>query len=263
MHIKHMICVLMVCAAVHASWIPESSDAASQEDLPVSDARPTRRSSSRRSHRYDGRRSPRLFDEFLQMIAISGEVPEMNADGSFSASRGTTPTRNSTDDVRDSMRSYIKGHRPTARESEEELEAEVLADEVEPSLETPRTRQTRDVDFGTIQDELEGIPRSHWSCCLLGQLAGDKGFLCDASFYATRVLFRNANRVHNRRLTGTYFRDGQATEAGQEMLNSFNSCVQTDRKAEEFEGCCRRMANIFEEREERWDQLYRRLRTNQ
>lgn len=62
---------------------------------------------------------------------------------------------------------------------------------------------------------ISGVPREHWPCCTLGELAGDKGFLCEAQFYANRnLLDRLPNRVHHRRLTGTYFQNGAATENG-------------------------------------------------
>lgn len=41
------------------------------------------------------------------------------------------------------------------------------------------------------------VPIQHWSCCMLGTLAGVKGFLCEVSFYADKIAFRNINRPHD------------------------------------------------------------------
>lgn len=38
------------------------------------------------------------------------------------------------------------------------------------------------------------------ACCMLGQIAGDKGYHCQAIFYDYSILQRNKNRAHNRKL---------------------------------------------------------------
>lgn len=38
------------------------------------------------------------------------------------------------------------------------------------------------------------VPKHHWSCCMLGQLAGFKGFLCDARYYKKSIAHLNINR---------------------------------------------------------------------
>ncbi len=39
------------------------------------------------------------------------------------------------------------------------------------------------------------------ACCMLGQIAGDKGYHCHAKFYSNNIMLRNRNRAHNRKLS--------------------------------------------------------------
>ena len=87
------------------------------------------------------------------------------------------------------------------------------------------------------------VPRKHWSCCMLGLLAGDKGFHCHAQYYAARITMRNSNRAHNRKL-GFAGRYGDP-DWGHQIMQSFQRCIA--RKADEFHKCC--YAATIEKRE--------------
>ena len=88
---------------------------------------------------------------------------------------------------------------------------------------------------------------------MLGLLAGDKGFHCQAQYYAARITMRNTNRAHNRKL-GFAGRHGDP-DWGQETMQSFQRCIA--RKADEFHKCC--YAATIEKREmAKWDWYRRR-----
>ncbi|XP_064628583.1 uncharacterized protein LOC135488088 [Lineus longissimus] len=78
------------------------------------------------------------------------------------------------------------------------------------------------------------VPREHWSCCMLGVLSGDKGFHCQASFYAARIVLRNRNRSHNRRMP--FHGHNRNPTYGKDIMYHFQGCVE--RRAAEFHKCC-------------------------
>ncbi|CAH1795579.1 unnamed protein product [Owenia fusiformis] len=96
------------------------------------------------------------------------------------------------------------------------------------------------------------VPRRHWSCCMLGKLAGDKGFHCHAQFYAARISMRNRNRAHNAKMhfNGRW----EIPNYGKELMLTFSRCVD-HRHRGEFNKCCYAAATERTERE-RW-QIYR------
>ena len=103
--------------------------------------------------------------------------------------------------------------------------------------------------------DFSDVPRRHWSCCMLGKLAGDKGFHCDATFYASRITRRNRNRAHNRRMN---FQGRDAIPNwGMSIMTTFERCIA--RHSAEFHKCC--YAATIEKREiDRWH--YYRLATD-
>eukprot|EP00919_Chromeraceae_sp_WS-2016_P067008 GHVR01158458.1.p1 GENE.GHVR01158458.1~~GHVR01158458.1.p1 ORF type:complete len:262 (-),score=22.57 GHVR01158458.1:798-1583(-) len=95
------------------------------------------------------------------------------------------------------------------------------------------------------------VPREHWSCCMLGKLAGDKGFHCHANFYRSRIVLRNYNRAHNRKMM--FHGPTPLPEWGINIMSTFRRCVS--RMATQFHKCC--YAGMVERRELRRWQRYR------
>ncbi|GFT80464.1 uncharacterized protein NPIL_595051 [Nephila pilipes] len=80
-----------------------------------------------------------------------------------------------------------------------------------------------------------GLTRSKdVTCCSLGHLAGDKGYHCVAKFYAARIVLRNQNRAHNRKLGfhGLY----SVPNYGTKLMRTFEQCVAT--RGMVFHKCC-------------------------
>ncbi|KFM71970.1 hypothetical protein X975_20990, partial [Stegodyphus mimosarum] len=80
-----------------------------------------------------------------------------------------------------------------------------------------------------------GLTRSKdVTCCSLGQLAGDKGYHCFAKFYAARILLRNQNRAHNRKMGfhGRY----SVPNYGTKLMRTFEQCVAN--RGMVFHKCC-------------------------
>ncbi|XP_076326591.1 uncharacterized protein LOC143233794 [Tachypleus tridentatus] len=61
------------------------------------------------------------------------------------------------------------------------------------------------------------------TCCMLGQLAGDKGFHCFVNFYIGRLWRRNYNRAHNRKMA--FHGSGRIPNYGQKTMRTFGQCV--------------------------------------
>lgn len=61
------------------------------------------------------------------------------------------------------------------------------------------------------------------TCCVLGELAGDKGFHCYAEFYAARIVLRNINRAHTKKL-GFHGRF-KIAGYGERLMKTFEQCV--------------------------------------
>jgi hypothetical protein len=85
---------------------------------------------------------------------------------------------------------------------------------------------------------------------MLGKLAADKGFHCQANFYASRITLRNYNRAHNRRMPFQGSEEsGVRPTWGYDIMRTFSRCIQ--RHATEFHQCCH--VSTTEKRErQRW-----------
>lgn len=77
------------------------------------------------------------------------------------------------------------------------------------------------------------------TCCMLGQIAGDKGYHCFAKFYAARLRMRNRNRAHNRKM-GFYGRN-RIPDYGHRLMRTFEQCVVGDHGTI-FHKCCHMVA---------------------
>lgn len=77
------------------------------------------------------------------------------------------------------------------------------------------------------------------TCCMLGQIAGDKGYHCFAKFYAARLLMRNRNRAHNRKMS--FYGRNRIPDYGRRVMRTFEQCVVADRGAI-FHKCCHLVA---------------------
>lgn len=75
-------------------------------------------------------------------------------------------------------------------------------------------------------------------CCMLGQLAGEKGFHCVARFYAARVLYRNYNRAHNKKISSLL--KGKPDPTTEKLMRTFEQCVAN--RGNIFHKCCRHVA---------------------
>lgn len=72
------------------------------------------------------------------------------------------------------------------------------------------------------------------TCCSLGQLAGDKGYHCFPKFYAARILLRNQNRAHYRKM-GFHGRES-VPNYGTKLMRTFEQCVAL--RGMVFNKCC-------------------------
>ncbi|KAK2161233.1 hypothetical protein NP493_1595g00036 [Ridgeia piscesae] len=141
---------------------------------------------------------------------------------------------------------------------------------VDPRLKSPRLRAPanateaaldaaeREASASSSLDILgyfRDVPREHWSCCMLGKLAGDKGFHCHPGFYAARITMRNPNRAHNRKMMFTGRR--RIPNWGRRIMATFQRCV--NRHGVQFHKCCYAAVNERRERV-RWDHYRRRQR---
>ncbi|GFQ95003.1 uncharacterized protein TNCT_383841 [Trichonephila clavata] len=70
----------------------------------------------------------------------------------------------------------------------EKRQQTILVEEVEIKVASPLLIRT-----GVVRSKEE-------QCCVLGQMAGEKGYHCFSHFYAARILYRNYNRVHNKKI---------------------------------------------------------------
>lgn len=81
-----------------------------------------------------------------------------------------------------------------------------------------------------FQDESEAV-----QCCLLGRLAGEHGYHCHVNFYAARILDRNENRAHNKKI---YFQGKHRIGLyGKSTMRKFESCIETQGRM--FHKCCK------------------------
>lgn len=72
-------------------------------------------------------------------------------------------------------------------------------------------------------------------CCALGQLAGEKGYLCNSRFYVARIINRNYNRVHNRRIE-SLMDDSPNKGSSEKLMRTFGQCVSKGSNI--FHKCC-------------------------
>lgn len=90
------------------------------------------------------------------------------------------------------------------------------------------------------------------TCCLLGQLAGDKGYHCYVQYYAARLIMRNRNRAHNRKMS-FYGRD-RIPNYGLKVMRTFEQCVAGYGAI--FHKCCH-LANNERQSGNRYDSVQR------
>uniref|UniRef100_A0A2R5LK05 Uncharacterized protein n=2 Tax=Ornithodoros turicata TaxID=34597 RepID=A0A2R5LK05_9ACAR len=76
------------------------------------------------------------------------------------------------------------------------------------------------------------------TCCMLGQIAGDKGYHCFAKFYAARLLMRNRNRAHNRKMS--FHGRNRIPDYGRRVMQTFEQCVAD--RGTIFHKCCHLVA---------------------
>ncbi|XP_015790559.1 uncharacterized protein LOC107367372 [Tetranychus urticae] len=93
------------------------------------------------------------------------------------------------------------------------------------------------------KEDLEAL-----NCCHLGHLAGNRGYHCHVGFYSARIMRRNENRAHNKKL---YFngkhRDGLY---GTETMRRFEYCIES--RSNMFHKCCK-IASRFHRHGPRYD----------
>ena len=81
------------------------------------------------------------------------------------------------------------------------------------------------------------------SCCRLGHNAGEKGFLCQSSFYQSSIRDRNVNRPHVRT---------PITETDIVIIKEFEVCSLDRTASLMFDRCCRKAV-----REEQFSDNYK------
>jgi len=151
------------------------------------------------------------FDDFLINIVVPKNEPVATSTATGNVIQGETGTPSTTSAPETTTMDHGSDH-PDA-DSAEEAHNELVSD--------------LDV-LGYFRD----VPREHWSCCMLGKLAGDKGFHCDSHFYQSRIQRRNRNRAHNQKL----LLHGDQPDWGMEIMRTFERCVA--RHSSEFHTCC-------------------------
>jgi hypothetical protein len=117
---------------------------------------------------------------------------------------------------------------------------------VESPTDADRSRMVDDPDItGYFRD----IPREDWSCCMLGKLAGDKGFHCHVDFYSARIARRNNNRAHNTKML--FHGPDRIPNWGRDIMTTFERCIYG--QPVDFNRCCH--AAVVEKRERvKWRQ---------
>lgn len=77
-------------------------------------------------------------------------------------------------------------------------------------------------------------------CCYLGRLAGEHGYHCHVNFYAARIINRNENRAHNKKI---YFNGKHRSGIyGTSTMKKFESCIET--YGVKFHKCCKVASRI-------------------
>ncbi|CAG2169458.1 unnamed protein product [Oppiella nova] len=80
------------------------------------------------------------------------------------------------------------------------------------------------------------------ACCMLGHIAGDKGYHCEAMFYAFDILQRNSNRAHNRKLA--FYGRNKMPHFGEKLMLRFEKCLT--KKGYIFNKCCHLAVNVMQ-----------------
>ncbi|XP_076336734.1 uncharacterized protein LOC143239498 [Tachypleus tridentatus] len=107
----------------------------------------------------------------------------------------------------------------TTTSNKHNIQSEIV-DEIATNLSDITTRESSDADLLS----LTGIKKDkEVTCCMLGQLAGDKGFHCFVKFYVARILMRNYNRAHNRKMA--FHGAGKVPNYGENTMRTFEQCV--------------------------------------
>ncbi|RWS13493.1 uncharacterized protein B4U79_13122 [Dinothrombium tinctorium] len=84
------------------------------------------------------------------------------------------------------------------------------------------------------EEYLRTLREDETSCCMLGRLAGDKGYHCHVKFYANRIMKRNGNRAHNRKLS--FYGRERLPNFGVKIMAKFEKCVVG--RGYSFNTCC-------------------------
>ncbi|CAL1281467.1 unnamed protein product [Larinioides sclopetarius] len=108
----------------------------------------------------------------------------------------------------------------------EKRQQTILVEEVEIKVASPLLIRT-----GVVRSKEE-------QCCMLGQIAGEKGYHCFSKFYAARILYRNYNRAHNKRIPALL--KGRRNPTADKLMRSFGQCVAN--RGAIFHKCCRHAA---------------------
>jgi len=114
-----------------------------------------------------------------------------------------------------------------------------LDQQMHDTLNNMSSNETEDGDTKIEEwgENLTDDQRENLTCCMLGELAGDKGFHCYVDFYVARIVLRNRNRAHNRK-TGFYGRFRvSGRRYGKRLMSTFEQCVAGH--ATVFRRCCR------------------------
>ncbi|GIY75752.1 hypothetical protein CDAR_451731 [Caerostris darwini] len=105
----------------------------------------------------------------------------------------------------------------------EKKQQTILVEEVEVKVASPLLIRT-----GVVRSKDE-------QCCMLGQVAGEKGYHCYSRFYAARILYRNYNRPHNKKIPALL--QGKPNPTADKLMRSFGQCVAN--RGNIFHKCCR------------------------
>lgn len=111
----------------------------------------------------------------------------------------------------------------------------------------PDAVNTDHVTDADILGYFRDVPRQHWSCCMIGKLAGDKGFHCHAAFYAARIARHNTNRAHSRKML--FHGSNPVRNWGLDLMTTFSRCLL--QHEEEFNDCCH-VATLELRERQRW-----------
>ncbi|XP_023230569.1 uncharacterized protein LOC111630660 [Centruroides sculpturatus] len=80
----------------------------------------------------------------------------------------------------------------------------------------------------------ESTTKKKSTCCMLGVMAGDKGFHCYVYFYLARIMRRNRNRAHNKKIV--FGNSERMDKSREKLMMTFEQCVVG--KGTVFHKCC-------------------------